>query len=468
MPGRALALDGGPGGRDGRPGGSLAGWTGATALPPLHSRMLRDSPSDPASGPSPSTPAGAPALAPPGAGRAALVFIFITVTIDLLAFGIIIPVLPHLVRELAGGSLPEASRWNGVFGTAFALTQFISSPIQGALSDRYGRRVVILISCLGLGLDFAVMALAASIPVLLAGRIVSGITAASFSTANAYIADVTPPERRAAAFGMLGAAFGIGFVVGPALGSLLSSLDVRAPFWGAAALALCNFLYGLLVLPESLPPERRSPRFDWSRANPLGALLALRRYPQVVGLALVAFLFNVAHYVLPSTFVLYADARYGWGPSMVGWVMAASGACGAVVQAGLAGRVVARLGERRTLLLAAAFGALGFAWYGLAPSGGWFLAGVPVLALWGLGSPAVQSLMSRQVDPREQGRLQGAVTGLTSAAGIFAPFVFASLFAAAVEPGARLALPGVGFLLAAGLVAAGGLAGARATRPRHA
>jgi MFS transporter, DHA1 family, tetracycline resistance protein len=402
--------------------------------------------------------------ASPGASRAALIFVFVTVTIDILAFGVIIPVLPHLIQELVGGSIPKASVWAGVFGTVFALTQFISSPIQGALSDRYGRRPVILVSCLGLALDFVLMAVARTLPLLLIGRVISGITAASFSTANAYIADVTPAEKRAAAFGMLGAAFGIGFVIGPALGSLLSGIDVRAPFWGAAVLAMCNFLYGCFVLPESLPPERRSARFEWSHANPLGALLHLRRYPQVIGLATVMFLFDLAHYVLPATFVLYADYRYGWDQRVVGYVLAAVGVCGALVQAVLAGRVVASLGERRTLLLGIVFGLFGFTIYGLAPTGTWFTVGIPVLALWGLASPATQAMASRQVAANEQGRLQGALSGLASLGGIFAPFLFASVFAASIDPSAPIHVPGVTYLLASLLLLIAGGVALRTTR----
>jgi DHA1 family tetracycline resistance protein-like MFS transporter len=391
------------------------------------------------------------------ARRAGLLFILVTVTIDMLAFSVIIPVLPHLVQEMVGGDLATASIWSGVFSTVFALTQFVCSPIQGALSDRFGRRPVILLSCLGLGLDFALMALVPTLSLLLVGRVISGMTAASFSTANAYIADVTPPERRGGAYGMIGAAFGIGFVAGPAFGSLLAHLGTRAPFWGAAALALCNFLYGLLVLPESLPPERRTRALDWSAATPLRSLLHLRRYPQVFELALVILLFNTAHFALPATFVLYADYRYQWGARTVGYVLAAVGISGAIVQAGLAGRVVARLGERRTVVMGCLFGVAGFAIYGLAPSGGWFVAGIPVMALWGLASPATQALMSRQVDATEQGRLQGAVTSLASLAGIFAPLLYASLFAAAISPRAGWHLPGVAYLVASALVLVAGV-----------
>jgi MFS transporter, DHA1 family, tetracycline resistance protein len=234
--------------------------------------------------------------------RAALAFVFVTVLLDMLAFGVVIPVLPHLIEQFLGGDIAGAVTWTGIFGTVFALVQFLCTPLQGALSDRYGRRPVILLSNLGLAADFLFMALANTLPLLLIGRVISGITAASISTANAYIADVTPPEGRAKAFGMLGAAFGIGFVLGPALGGTLGDIDLRAPFYVSAALALANFCYGLFVLPESLPPERRTATLDLRRANPVGALLLLRRYPQVLGLASVVLLSQFAHYVLPATF----------------------------------------------------------------------------------------------------------------------------------------------------------------------
>ncbi|HXH01084.1 MAG TPA: MFS transporter, partial [Xanthomonadaceae bacterium] len=249
--------------------------------------------------------------------RAALIFIFVTVLIDVLAFGLIIPVLPHLVESFVGGNTVQAAHWVGIFGTLFALIQFVSSPIQGTLSDRFGRRPVILLSCLGLAVDFVFMALAPTLLWLLVGRVISAITSASFTTANAYVADVTPADQRAKNFGLLGAAFGVGFIIGPAIGGWLGGIDLRLPFWFAGGLALVNFAYGWFVLPESLSVAMRTPRIDWSHANPLGSLRMLRRYPQVLGLAVVIFLFQLAHYVYPSVFVLYADYRYGWGPQAV-------------------------------------------------------------------------------------------------------------------------------------------------------
>ena len=406
---------------------------------------------------------------PAGKRNAALIFIFITVLIDVLSFGLIIPVLPGLVRQFTGGDFVQAAWWIGIFGTLFAGIQFVSSPIQGTLSDRYGRRPVILLSNFGVGIDFLFMALVGTLPLLLIGRCISGICAASFTTANAYIADVTPPEKRAASFGLLGAAFGIGFIIGPALGGLLGSFDVRAPFWAAALLALANFCYGWFILPESLPAERRSTRFNWSHANPFGSLLLLRRYHGVFGLASVVLLSNLAHYVLQSVFVLYADYRYGWGAQKVGYTLALVGLCNAIVQAWLVRKLVPRIGERRTLLIGLAFGSLGFAVMALAGSGPLFLLGIPLLALWGLAGPATQALITHRVDAHEQGRLQGAVSSLASVAGIFGPALFTQVFALFISDHAPLVLPGAPFLMAAGMLVVGLVIAARVTAsmPRH-
>jgi DHA1 family tetracycline resistance protein-like MFS transporter len=384
--------------------------------------------------------------------RAALAFIFVTVLIDVLSFGLIIPVLPHLIEGFVGGDTAHAAYWIGVFGTVFAAIQFFSSPVQGALSDRFGRRPVILLSCLGLGLDFCFMALAGTLPWLLVGRIISGITSASFTTANAYVADVTAPEKRAKSYGMIGAAFGLGFIVGPLLGGWLGDIHLRLPFWFAAGLALLNFCYGLFVLPESLPPEKRAAKFDWSHANPLGAVVLLKRYPQVFGLAAVVFIANLAHYVYPSIFVLFADYQYGWGPREVGWVLAAVGVCSVVVQAGLVGRLVHALGERRALLLGLACGVLGFTIYGFADLGWMFLVGIPISAIWGLAAPSTQALITRQVGSDVQGRIQGALMSLVSMAGIIGPAIFAGSFGWFIGPHAPMHLPGAPFLIAAALL----------------
>ena len=396
--------------------------------------------------------------------NAALIFIFITVLIDVLSFGLIIPVLPHLVQEFVGGSIAEAAIWVGIFGMVFAAIQFIRSPVQGALSDRFGRRPVILLSCLGLGLDFIFMALANSLPWLMVGRIISGIASASFTTANAYIADITAPEKRAKAFGMIGAAFGLGFIIGPLIGGLLGEIDLRLPFWFAAGLALLNFLYGWLVLPESLPVEKRAPRFDWSHANPFGSILLLKRYPQVFGLALVVLLANLAHYVYPSVFVLFADYRFQWGPREVAWVLAMVGVFSVIVQGGLMGPVVKRLGERRALLFGLACGVTGFVIYGFAGVGWVFLIGIPISALWGFAGPATQALITQQVGADVQGRVQGALMSLVSLAGIFGPMLFAGTFALFISDKAPAHIPGAPWLLAAALLFVGWLVAWRYAR----
>jgi MFS transporter, DHA1 family, tetracycline resistance protein len=395
--------------------------------------------------------------------QAAVIFVFITVMLDMLAFGIIIPVFPHLVQHMTGGDISTAVRWTGIMGALFGLMQFVFSPVQGALSDRFGRRPVILASNLALGLDFILMAVAQALPVLFIGRVISGIASASISTANAYIADVTPREKRAAAYGLLGAAFGIGFIIGPALGGFLGGWSVRAPFWVAAGLALTNFLYGFLVLPESLPKEKRSARFDVKNANPLGALRMLRRYPQVFALAVVFFLVALAQFSLNSTFVLYADYRYHWGPQEVGYTLALVGVCSAIVQAGLVRRAVPRFGERRVMLAGLLFGISGFLTLGFATNSVIFVLAIPLLALAGLGGPTTQAIITRQVDPGEQGRLQGAISSLSSLATIFGPFLFSQTFAFFIGTSAPIHLPGAAFVLSASLLCLGFVLGWRAT-----
>ena len=292
-------------------------------------------------------PASPAAAAPRGA---AVIFIFVTILLDTLALGLIIPVLPKLVESFVGNDTASAARMLGVFGTAWAVMQFFFSPILGALSDRFGRRPVVLLSNFGLALDYVLMALAPSLWWLFIGRVISGITSASISTAFAYIADITAPEKRAAVFGKIGVAFGAGFILGPALGGLLGDSDPRLPFWVAAGLSFANTLYGLLILPESLPPERRSP-WRWRSANPVGALRLLGSDRTLAGLSLASFFAQLAHVVLPSVFVLYATYRYGWDAKTVGLTFALVGICSMVVQGGAIGPIVQRFGERRALFL---------------------------------------------------------------------------------------------------------------------
>src|SRR6266571_826894 len=397
--------------------------------------------------------------------RATFWFIFGTVLLDMLALGIIAPVFPKLVIQLEGGNETSAARLVGLFGTLWAAMQFLFAPVLGALSDRVGRRPVILVSCFGLGLDYVIMALAPTVGWLFLGRALSGITASSFATSFAYIADVTEPDQRAGRFGLLGMAFGVGFILGPAVGGLLGSIGLRAPFWAAGALSVVGAAYGWFVLPESLPRERRA-AFAWRRANPVGSLDLLRGHEALFGLAIVAFLYRVAHDCLPSLFVLYGDYRYGWTARTVGFALATVGVASMIVQGGLVGPVVRRLGEPRALLVGLACGALAFTIYGLAPTGTMFLLGIPVGALFGLSYPSLQGLMTRRVGPDEQGRLQGALASLMGIAGVIAPVLFTQTFAAAIGPFRELGAPGAPFLLAALLLVAAVVVRGAATSAR--
>jgi DHA1 family tetracycline resistance protein-like MFS transporter len=395
--------------------------------------------------------------------RAAVFFILVTVVLDMLSFGIIIPVLPKLVEDFLGGDTAQAAEMYGLMGTAWALMQFVCSPIQGALSDRFGRRPVVLLSNVGLGLDFILMALAPNLAWLFAGRVISGIASSSFSTAGAYIADVTLPEKRAEAFGLMGAAFGLGFVLGPAVGGLLGAVDPRWPFWGAAATSLLNACYGFFVLPESLAPHKRAP-FRWQRANPVGSLVLLRSHHELFGLATASFLMNLAHVVLPSVAVLYLGYRYGWGASAVGFTLAAVGVCAMVVQGTLVKPITARLGERRTMLTGLLCGAAGFFIYGLAPTPALYCLGIPVMAFWGLAGPSAQVFMTRRVTASEQGQLQGAIASLTGIAGLIGPSLFTQTFALFIGSQTAWHLPGAPYLLSASLLLIATAVAARATQ----
>jgi MFS transporter, DHA1 family, tetracycline resistance protein len=389
---------------------------------------------------------------PVAASRATFVFIMVTVTLDFLAFGIIAPVLPNLIIHFEGGNMARAAAVTGYFGFAWATMQFLFSPVLGAWSDRFGRRPVILISCLGTGLDYIFMALAPTLRWMFVGRVISGITTSNVSTAFAYIADVTPAEERAKKYGLLGAAFGLGFVIGPAVGGLLGHYSLRAPFWAAAGLSLANFLYGIFVLPESLPAEKRA-KSAWHMANPLGSLTLLRSHRVLSGLAVVTVLYYLAHQALPSVFVLYTEYRYGWNERAVGIALGAVGICVAAVSGGMVGPYVKKFGERLSLTSGLFFGVLGFAGFAMAPKGWIFLAAVPLIALWGVAGPAMQSLMSQLVEPSAQGKLQGAINSLRALTGMAGPLLFTQVFSAAISPTARIYLPGAPYYLGAALLA---------------
>lgn len=392
-------------------------------------------------------------------GSAAFIFIFVTVALDMMAVGITVPVLPKLIIEFQQGDVARAAWFVGAFATLWAAMQFVFSPIIGAASDRFGRRKVILLSNLGLGLDYVLMAIAPTMGWLFLGRLISGITSASYPTAGAYIADVTPPAERAGKFGMLGAAFGLGFIVGPAVGGLLGGIDLRLPFWVAAGLSLANTAYGFFILPESLPPEKRKP-FSLRNAHVFGSFRLLRSHPELFGLASALFVMGLAHEALPNTFVLYADQRYGWSESQVGLALALIGVSSVVVSMLLVKPLVRRLGERRAAQFGLSCGVGGFLAFGLAPVGAVFLVGIALVALWGVANPSFQSLMSRRIDPAEQGQLQGALGSIRAVTGMIGPLVFTQVFAAAVRHGGEPVL-GAPFLLSAVLLALTMVIGAR-------
>ena len=391
--------------------------------------------------------------------NAAIAFILVTAVLDVMALGIVIPVLPQLIQEFTGSNA-RAGFINGAFVALWAVMQFIFSPLIGSLSDRFGRRPIILISSAGLALDYVLVALAPNLWWLAAARIIGGITTASFSTASAYLADVTPPEGRAKAYGLIGAAWSAGFVAGPLLGGLLGDWSPRAPFWAAGALSAVAFVYGLFVLPESLAPDKRM-AFSWKRANPVGSLRLLRSHPELTGLAGVNFLLWFAHHVFTAVFVLYAAYRYDWGPSQVGALLALTGVLDMIVQGLVTGRLVKRFGDANVMVLGLIGGAIGLAGMGAAPTGWWFVAAMFPNALWGLAMPTLQSLMTRRVSESEQGQLQGANASVQSIAGIASPLFFGWVYSMSIDGTHSTGASGVAFFLSAVVLAAAALIGWR-------
>jgi MFS transporter, DHA1 family, tetracycline resistance protein len=377
--------------------------------------------------------------------RAAFGFIFVTVLLDMVSMGMIVPLLPKLISDFLNGNTARASEYIGLFTTTWALMQFIFAPVLGLLSDRFGRRPVILLSNFGLALDYFVMALAPSLRWLFLGRVLSGLTSASIPTATAYISDVTAPEKRSKAFGLLGAAFGAGFILGPAVGGWLGLHNPRLPFWVAGVGSLVNFCYGMFVLPESLPLERRQTKLQWKNANPLGALRLLRSHAELFGLATVNFLGYVVHEIYVTVYVLFVIYRFGWDSRMIGISLALVGVT-SMVSYSLVGPIVERLGERRTLLTGLACATLGFVLFGW-PSPIVFLAAIPVNALWSLAGSTSQSLMTRRVSVSEQGELQGALASLRGVAMLFGPGLFSLTFAYFIAP--QHLVPGAPWHLAA-------------------
>jgi len=379
-------------------------------------------------------------------------FIFVTLVLSVVGFGLLIPVLPSLVVEFQGGSVHEGSHAYGWIISTYALMQFIGAPIMGSLSDRFGRRRIILIATAGSAVDYVIMALAPTLAWLFVARIIAGFTAGVLSTANAYIADITPPEKRAQSFGLLGAAFGIGFVIGPVLGGVLGHYDLRLPFWFAAGCASLNWCWGFFVLPESLKPENRR-AFEWKRANPVGALLALRHLPSVLALAGSYFILMLAQTITQSTWALYTDARYQWGPLQVGLSLMSVGVLSGLVQATLIKKIVPRIGETRAVVLGFTISIVSTIGYGLATQGWMIYAIIVVGAFAGISGPALQSYITKHVPANEQGAVQGVYAGLASLAGIPGPLLGTFILGWAVEPGRPAYLTGASFFTGALLTA---------------
>ncbi len=399
-------------------------------------------------------PEGSPAAgAPGGKRRAAATFIFLTVTLDMLAMGMIAPVLPRLIAGFLAGDVSRAAQMLGLFGTVFAGMQFFFSPVLGSLSDRFGRRPVVLLSNFGLGLDYLLMAWAPALSWLFVGRVISGLTASSVPTAMAYMTDVTPAEKRAGAFGMLGAAFGMGFVLGPALGGLLGGISPRLPFWVSGGLSLVNGMYGLFVLPESLSRENRTP-FSWKRANPVGSLGLIGRNKVLIGLAALLVLGYLSQQSLMNVYVLYADYRFHWTDRTVGLSLAFVGLMSGLYGALLVKRVVAALGERGAISTGLLLGATGYTLFGLSKTGMLMWFAIPILNGMSFVWPTAQSIMSRQVGPGEQGQMQGAVNSLRGIGGLIGPAMFTYIFSRTVGAGAWFHAPGMAFFVAAGCLIA--------------
>lgn len=384
--------------------------------------------------------------------RPEVVFILINVTLDAMGIGLIIPVMPDLLTEVQGGSIANAALWGGILTTVFAVMQFLFGPLLGSLSDRYGRRPVLLVALAVSALDYLVMAVAGSIGLLLVARMVCGVTAATQSTASAYIADISKPEDKAANFGLIGAAFGMGFVLGPVMGGLLAEYGTRAPFYAAAALAAANGVFGYFVLKETVDDRIRRP-ITWWRANPLGVFWQLGRLPGLGPLLLVYFIYQVAFVVYPSIWAYYTAERFDWTPGMVGLSLGLFGISMAVVQGGLIRPILRVLGERGAVIYGH-FADIGvFLLIGMVSSGPWLLVLTPLAALPAVITPALQGIMSKAVGDDQQGELQGTLTSIAALATIVSPLMMTSAFYTFTDSDAVIYLPGAPFFLAGALVA---------------
>lgn len=377
-----------------------------------------------------------------------LIFIFITILVDVIGLGIIIPVVPKLIEDLTGEGLSQASKYGGWLVFSFAAMQFFFSPIMGGLSDRFGRRPILLFSLLGLGVDYVFHAFAPTLFWLFVGRLIAGIFGASFTTATAYIADISSPEKRAQNFGLIGAAFGLGFIIGPVIGGLAGAeFGPRAPFLVAAGLSLLNVIYGFFVLPESLPVEKRR-AFDWQRANPIGSLKQLKKYPVVSGLVVSLVLIYLSAHAVQSNWAYYTMFKFGWDEAMVGYSLAMVGLMVAIVQGGLIRVAIPKLGASRAVYIGIAFNAIGLICFGMASMGWMMFVFLVPYCLGGISGPALQGIISAQVPADEQGELQGALTSLASLTSIVGPVMMNSIFAYFSSDEAPIYLPGASFYLA--------------------
>jgi DHA1 family tetracycline resistance protein-like MFS transporter len=380
--------------------------------------------------------------------QAALGFIFVTILIDTIGFGIIIPVLPNLIMELTHGTTSEAARIGGWLLFAFAVMQFLCAPVLGGLSDRFGRRPILLGSLFGFGLDYIFLSLAPNLSWLFLGRIIAGVMGASFTTAGAYIADISTPEKRGQNFGIIGAAFGLGFIIGPAMGGFLGSYGSRVPFMAAAVLSLLNFLYGLFILPESLKEENRRP-FEWKRANPVGSMLNLKRYPVVLGLVTSLVLIYIAAHAIQSNWSYYTIEKFNWNSTMIGTSLAAVGIMIAIVQGGLIRIIIPAWGQKTSLFIGLGLYSLGFVLFALATETWMMFAFIIPYCLGGIAGPALQGIISSQVPSNEQGELQGALTSLMSVTSIFGPLLMSQLFSYFTAEDAPVYFPGAPMIMGA-------------------
>jgi DHA1 family tetracycline resistance protein-like MFS transporter len=383
----------------------------------------------------------------PKNNQGGFIFVFVTVALDMLAIGLIVPVLPNFINKLTDGDISQAAYYVGIFSVGWAIMQFLAMPIMGALSDQYGRKPIFLISNFGQAFAHILTAVASGFVLLAISRLLSGVFSAVTSTANAYIADTVPPNERAQKFGMLGAAFGLGFILGPAIGGFLGKIDIHLPFWVAAGMTFANRLYGLFFVKESLAPENRSP-FSWAKANPVGSVGFLTENPKVFLLACIKSLADFSFVVYPATFVLYGLYRYGWESDISGLTLGLVGILAMIVQVFLVGPTIRAIGEARTMILGLLCGGIGFALYSLAPTGKWFWAAMPIAALVGFLNASVMALMSREIGPHEQGRLQGAIGAVQAGTAIIGPIAFTTLFAWSVAPERTVKMPGSAFMLA--------------------